>query len=121
MYYWHETTPRLHHRTLDGPMQPAAKRPLEPMLSSETKNRVWKSHMKMTLSNERTAIAWLRVGATYGSGALVAATLASGQTAYALTVQALLWAIKISPPTMAGGMVARFFLLVFCFLLGDLV
>ena len=56
--------------------------------------------MKMALSNERTLISWIRVGATYGSGALVAATLASGQTErgtatelagrFTLTIQALL-------------------------------
>ena len=70
----------------------------EPM--SDPEHRVWKRHMKMVLSNERTLISWIRVGATYGSGALVAATLASGQTErvtatelaarYTLTVQALL-------------------------------
>ena len=66
----------------------------------DSEHRVWKRHMKMVLSNERTLISWIRVGATYGSGALVAATLASGQTervtatelaaGYTLTVQALL-------------------------------
>ena len=66
----------------------------------DSEHRVWKRHMKMVLSNERTLISWIRVGATYGSGALVAATLASGQTEratatelaarYTLTVQALL-------------------------------
>ena len=55
---------------------------LLPMSDSEldSEHRVWKRHMKMVLSNERTLISWIRVGATYGSGALVAATLASGQT-----------------------------------------
>ena len=65
-----------------------------------SEHRVWKAHMKMALSNERTLISWIRVGATYGSGALVAATLANGQTErgtatelagrFTLTIQALL-------------------------------
>ena len=63
------------------------------LMSSE--HRVWKAHMRMALSNERTLISWIRVGATYGSGALVAATLAGGQTEeragrFTLTIQALL-------------------------------
>lgn len=54
--------------------------------------------MKMALSNERTLIAWVRVGATYGAGAVVAAVIttdpsrdpAHRQTSISLTVQALL-------------------------------
>ena len=67
-------------------------------IMSSSEHRVWKAHMKMALSNERTLISWIRVGATYGSGALVAATL--GQTErgtatelagrFTLTIQALL-------------------------------
>ena len=72
----------------------------------DSEHRVWKRHMKMVLSNERTLISWTRVGATYGSGALVAATLASGQTervtatelaaGYTLTVQALLGLVIVT-------------------------
>ena len=65
----------------------------------DSEHRVWKRHMKMVLSNERTLISWIRVGATYGSGALVAATLLGSTergTAtelagrFTLTIQALL-------------------------------
>ena len=68
------------------------------MASLEVEHRVWKAHMKMALSNERTLIAWVRVGATYGAGAVVAAVIttdpdrdpAHRQTSISLTVQALL-------------------------------
>ena len=66
------------------------------MPSAEVEHRVWKAHMKMALSNERTLIAWVRVGATYGAGAVVASVITRGrdlayrQASACLAFQALL-------------------------------
>jgi uncharacterized membrane protein YidH (DUF202 family) len=69
-------------------------------VSVDTKHRVWKAHMKMALANERTLIAWLRVGATYGAGAVVATALSkemvNDDRGFTLTVQALLGLLVVA-------------------------
>ena len=69
-------------------------------VSVDTKHRVWKAHMKMALANERTLIAWLRVGATYGAGAVVATALTkemvNDDRGFTLTVQALLGLLVVA-------------------------
>ena len=69
-------------------------------VSVDTKHNVWKAHMKMALANERTLIAWLRVGATYGAGAVVATALTkemvNDDRGFTLTVQALLGLLVVA-------------------------
>ena len=73
-------------------------------VSAGTKHRVWKAHMKMALANERTLIAWVRVGATYGAGAVVATMMTKEMVndnhGFTLTVQALLGLLVIAWGTM---------------------
>ena len=74
------------------------------VVSADTKHRVWKAHMKMALANERTLIAWVRVGATYGAGAVVATALTKERVnddrGFTLTVQALLGLLVVAWGTM---------------------
>ena len=69
-------------------------------VSVDTKHNVWKAHMKMALANERTLIAWLRVGATHGAGAVVATALTkemvNDDRGFTLTVQALLGLLVVA-------------------------
>ena len=70
------------------------------MSSDMSKHRVWKAHMKMALANERTLIAWVRVGATYGAGAVVATALTkevvNDDHGFTLTAQALLGLLVVA-------------------------
>jgi len=41
----------------------------------QIEHKVWRADAKMHLANERTLIAWVRIGSTFGAGAVVASTL----------------------------------------------
>ena len=38
----------------------------------QIEHKVWRADAKMNLANERTLIAWVRVGSTFGAGAVIA-------------------------------------------------
>ena len=74
------------------------------MSTASVEHKVWRANAKMSLANERTLIAWVRVGATFGAGAIVAKTLrhydetpeTQGISGMSTTAQALLGLLVVT-------------------------